>query len=108
MDGGEKIRKIADGVVHKMPADLRKILISSPSALAAWENITPLARNEWICWVVSVKKQDTRRQHIQRTVTELKEGMRRPCCWIGCIHRTDRSLSPSQKFVADKQFRKKL
>lgn len=80
-------KDIATGVVHKMPADLRKALTSDRAVLAAWESLTPLARNEWICWVVSVKKPETRRNHIDRVRTELKEGMRRPCCWIGCIHR---------------------
>lgn len=98
-------KKIAEGVVHKLPADLKKALISSPAALAAWEDITPLARNEWICWTISVKKQETRDQHVERTVTELIEGMRRPCCWIGCIHRTDKPISPTQKWVLGKQSR---
>ena len=75
-----------EGMVHKMPADLQKALISSPAARAAWEDITPLARNEWICWVLSVKKQETRRQHIDRTRTKLIQGKRRPCCWGGCPH----------------------
>ena len=80
---------VATGTVHKMPVDLRKILMSSPRALAVWEDITPLARNEWICWIVSVKKAETRREHIRRVRSELVEGMRRPCCWAGCIHRGD-------------------
>ncbi|MEK7497751.1 MAG: YdeI/OmpD-associated family protein [Patescibacteria group bacterium] len=75
------------GTVHKIPVDLRGALTSDPKALAAWEDITPLARNEWICWVVTVKKAETRNEHIKRTVSELKEGMRRPCCWAGCPHR---------------------
>lgn len=79
--------KIAAGVVHGMPADLKKALTSSPKAFKAWEGITPLARNEWICWIISVKKPETRRQHVERTRTELIEGMRRPCCWAGCMHR---------------------
>src|SRR3989344_6606527 len=73
--------------MHKMPADLRKILAVSPAAMVAWEDITPLARNEWICWVISVKKPETRRQHIVRVPRELVEGKRRPCCWAGCMHR---------------------
>ena len=73
--------------MHTVPADLRRALFSSPRALAAWEDITPLARNEWICWVVSVKKKETRIQHIRRVHTELTEGKRRPCCWAGCTHR---------------------
>lgn len=75
------------GVVHQVPADLRRVLISDPEALAAWEDITPLARNEWICWVTYVKKPETRKNHVERVREELKEGMRRPCCWIGCPHR---------------------
>ena len=81
------ISEVAQGVVHSVPADLRKALISDRAALAAWEDITPLARNEWICWVVSVKKPETRKRHVERVRAELKEGMRRPCCWAGCIHR---------------------
>jgi uncharacterized protein YdeI (YjbR/CyaY-like superfamily) len=80
-------KEIATGVVHKVPDDLRKALTSDQSALERWEDLTPLARNEWICWTVSVKKPETRKNHIKRTITELLEGKRRPCCWAGCIHR---------------------
>ncbi|MBW8815203.1 MAG: YdeI/OmpD-associated family protein [Caulobacterales bacterium] len=78
---------ISAGVVHELPDDLRAALVSDPAALAKWEDITPLARNEWICWVQSVKKPETRRHHIERTGAELKAGKRRPCCWPGCPHR---------------------
>lgn len=80
-------KQLATGVAHKVPEDLRKALISDKATLAAWEDITPLARNEWICWVESVKKPETRSIHIKRARTELKEGKRRPCCWAGCPHR---------------------
>jgi Bacteriocin-protection, YdeI or OmpD-Associated len=99
-------KNISSGVVHKVPADLRKGLISDTKALAAWENITPLARNEWICWVTFVKKDETRREHIKRTVSELKEGMRRPCCWLGCIHRKDKPISPSVQYMLNKRRQK--
>src|SRR5436190_18955364 len=89
----------AAGVVHTLPADLRKALGSDPKALALWEGLTPLARNEWICWTISVKTPETRREHVERVRDELIEGKRRPCCWVGCTHRTDKKLSPSQKFV---------
>lgn len=94
---------ISDGVAHKLPGDLRKALSSNPKALAAWEDITPLARNEWICWTISVKQQATRDDHVSRTVSELAEGKRRPCCWVGCIHRTDKPMSASQKWVTNKR-----
>jgi uncharacterized protein YdeI (YjbR/CyaY-like superfamily) len=51
------IKAISGGVAHDLPPDLRKVLTSDPKALAAWEDLTPLARNEWICWSISVKKQ---------------------------------------------------
>ncbi|MBI4094651.1 MAG: YdeI/OmpD-associated family protein [Candidatus Liptonbacteria bacterium] len=75
------------GAVHSVPADLRRALVSAKAARSAWEDITPLARNEWICWVTSAKKPETRNRRIERTRAELTEGKRRPCCWAGCIHR---------------------
>ena len=98
---------ISSGVVHKIPADLREVLASDPEALAMWESLTPLARNEWICWVLSVKKKETRKEHVERTRTELKERMRRPCCWYGCIHRTDKPISPSVQYVLNRQRKSK-
>ena len=84
---------LAGGTVHAMPADLQKALTSDRKAKAAWQSLTPLARNEWICWTVTVKQQKTRDEHVARVISELKEGMRRPCCWIGCTHRADKSLA---------------
>ena len=79
--------RLSSGVVHRVPPDLRKALAADDAARTLWEDITPLARNEWICWVTSVKKPETREQHVARVCSELKEGMRRPCCWPGCPHR---------------------
>lgn len=79
--------KIAPGVVHRVPEDLREALIAEPKSLAVWNDLTPLARNEWICWITSAKKPETRKNHIKRACTELIEGKRRPCCWPGCSHR---------------------
>ena len=99
-------KTISHGVVHKVPTDLRKALTSDRAALAIWEDLTPLARNEWICWTISVRKPETRREHVERVRAELKEGIRRPCCWYGCIHRTDKSVSPSvQRVVLDKRLK---
>jgi len=80
-------KKIPGGVVHKMPTDLRYALASDPQALTAWEDITPLARNEWICWIESAKKAETRIRRIEWGCASLKGGKRRPCCWAGCAHR---------------------
>lgn len=92
-------RQLLNGTVHKVPTDLRQVMISDPKTLAVWNDLTPLARNEWICWVTFVKKAETRKEHIKRSVSELKKGKRRPCCWLGCIHRTDKRISPSVKFI---------
>ncbi|MFZ1484111.1 MAG: YdeI/OmpD-associated family protein [Candidatus Saccharimonadales bacterium] len=78
---------LADGTVHKMPADFEKAILGSPKVLALWQDITPLARNEWICWVENAKKDETRKRRISVGLSKMTSGMRRPCCWAGCLHR---------------------
>lgn len=82
-----KTLAIPGGTIHKLPADVKKALKANSTTLAAWHDITPLARNEWICWVEGAKLIETRKRRVERVQTELAEGMRRPCCWPGCIHR---------------------
>ncbi|KTD19103.1 YdeI/OmpD-associated family protein [Legionella jordanis] len=73
--------------LHNLPIDFQQVLTSDAKALASWEDITILARNEWICWIESAKKQETRERRIERACNDLKNGKRRPCCWPGCPHR---------------------
>jgi uncharacterized protein YdeI (YjbR/CyaY-like superfamily) len=80
-------KTIATGVVHKVPKDLREILVANADVLEKWNSLTPLARNEWICWVTIVKKPETRKEHIEKLCADLVKGKRRPCCWPGCPHR---------------------
>jgi uncharacterized protein YdeI (YjbR/CyaY-like superfamily) len=80
-------KRVLGGVVHELPADLRKALAANAPALAAWNDITALARKEFICWVEDAKQEKTRERRIRRTQEELEEGQRRPCCWPGCDHR---------------------
>lgn len=80
-------KTILTGVVHRLPEDMKKILISDDEILNKWNSLTPIQRNEWICWVTIVKKSQTRSSHMQRMLSELKEGKRQPCCWPGCPHR---------------------
>lgn len=94
---------ISAGVVHTLPKDLREKLNSDVKAYTAWESLTPLARNEWICWMTFVKKEETRKDHLKRLLKELKEGKRRPCCWLGCIHRKDKAISPSVQGILNKR-----
>lgn len=101
-------KQISAGVVHDVPTDLRKALQADEAVREKWEDLTPLARNEWICWVLSTKKPETRRNHIERAITELLAGKRRPCCWYGCVHRTDKPVSPSvQAVVLNRRSRSK-
>jgi uncharacterized protein YdeI (YjbR/CyaY-like superfamily) len=81
----EKI--VTSTAVHTVPADLKKALVAVPKALAVWNDTTPLARSEWVCWVISGKKAETRGIRIDKAISKLKSGMRRPCCWAGCPHR---------------------
>jgi len=81
------VKKISGGTVHKLPADLRKMIESSPKVRKIWDDITPLARNEWICWTLSPKTSETRKHHVEVAKSKMLRGMRRPCCWAGCMHR---------------------
>lgn len=81
------LKNVSTGVVHDLPGDFGRAIIAVPKVLALWEDITPLARNEWICWVISGKKSETRDIRINKAISKMKSGMRRPCCWAGCLHR---------------------
>lgn len=80
-------QNIADGVVHAMPGDFRSAILSDSLIQSVWADITPLARNEWICWVTSAKKAETRARRIAVGLDKMRKGMRRPCCFEGCSHR---------------------
>ncbi|MCB1553590.1 MAG: YdeI/OmpD-associated family protein [Xanthomonadales bacterium] len=75
------------GTIHELPPDLREAIESESVATTLWLDITPLARNEWVCWVTSAKKSDTRARRIEVGIDKMRKGMRRPCCWPGCPHR---------------------
>lgn len=90
---------ISEGTAHKLPADLKDVLLSVVEARQAWEDITPLARNEFICWVEDAKKPETRTSRIERTKMDMITGKRRPCCWAGCIHRGEASKNKLKYFT---------
>ena len=58
--------ELLGGVVHDLPADLRAA-ITAEDVGDLWNGLTPLGRNEFVCWVENAK--------------------RRPCCRPGCDHR---------------------
>jgi len=99
--------KLSGGLVHELPPDLVKALAGSEDVASLWESLTPIARNEFICWVEDAKQAKTRVRRIKRTVEELLEGQKRPCCWAGCIHRTDKKPGKwQQNVLIDRKARK--
>lgn len=80
-------RVISTSLFHKVPNDMQEVLKSNHDVFQLWNRLTPLARNEWVCWVTMVKKDETRQEHLKRFCEDLRKGKRRPCCWPGCPHR---------------------
>ncbi|WP_298127864.1 YdeI/OmpD-associated family protein [Brevundimonas sp.] len=91
--------ELAQGTVHGTGPDLEVALRSDPEALALWQGLTPLGRNEFLCWIEDARQPKTRARRIVRTLEEMRDGKTRPCCWVGCIHRTDKAPGRWQQAV---------
>lgn len=91
-------QKLSGGLVHDLPPDFAKALIEN-EMVETWAELTPIGRNEYICWIEDAKQEKTRIKRVTRAVEELQEGKKRPCCWAGCIHRTDKKPSKWQQAV---------
>ena len=87
------------GTVHESSEDFQAAVRMDPKVFALWQGLTPLGRNEFICWVDDAIQPTTRQRRIVRTCEELLEGKKRPGCWAGCIHRTDKAPSRWQQAV---------
>ena len=74
---------------HETPDELEAALAADDGLSEKWDDLTDLARNEWICWMTSAKKAETRAKRFARLREEVGEGKRRPCCWPGCPHRRE-------------------
>lgn len=75
------IEATKDWIDPEIPNDFKKALSSSPTSLSTWNDITPLARWDWIRWIRAVKTLDTRKKHIDIALGKLNKGLRRPCCF---------------------------
>ena len=95
-------KEFARGTAHEAGYDLQAAVRSNPPALALWQNLTPLGRNEFICWVDDAKQLVTRQRRIARAVEEILEGKNRPCCWAA-IHRADQAPGRWQQAVIDQK-----
>lgn len=97
---------LSGGLVHELPADLATALAAESHVSQLWQNLSDIGRNEFICWVEDAKQEKTRQKRIGRAVEELIDGKKRPCCWVGCIHRTDKKPGKWQQAVLiDKKLR---
>ncbi len=84
--------QLEPSIHHDIPNDIYEILVGKPVLIELWNKLTPIQRNEWICWVTLVKKAETRAEHLERMITDLQEGKKKPCCWPGCPHRNPKNL----------------
>jgi uncharacterized protein YdeI (YjbR/CyaY-like superfamily) len=64
-----------------MPVDFRRALLGTPKAHTAWETLTPIAKRDFISWIVSAKNKETRERRISVALSKLLKGDRRPCCY---------------------------
>ena len=100
-------QKLSGGLVHELPLDLGEALSKTIEISGLWQCLTPIARNEFICWIEDAKQEKTRAKRICRTLEELNKGHKRPCCWAGCIHRVDKKPGKWQQDVlVDKKLKK--
>ncbi len=76
-----EIAPVAQEPEPRVPADLRKALATAPDAKAVWSDITPVARRDWIQWIVTAKKPETRARRIASACSMLASGKRRACCF---------------------------
>ncbi len=87
--------------MEKIPLDLNKVLNAHLNAKAKWEELTPIARRDFMSWIDSAKQQETRKRRIESLPSRLLSGKRRPCCYaIVPMHLyTALNASPKAKSV---------
>lgn len=89
-----------ENVPHKITPMIENVLANNTNLKQIWDTLTPLAQNEWICWITSFKQEKTRNEHLRRFSQDLLKGKRRPCCWPGCPHRPNH---PKKTYTSQKK-----
>jgi uncharacterized protein DUF1905/bacteriocin resistance YdeI/OmpD-like protein len=65
-----------------VPQDLAIALAAAPQKIQnLWDQITPMARWEWVRWVNATNNPDTRTRRVEVSISKMKNGKRRPCCF---------------------------
>lgn len=67
--------------MEKIPADFKKALLANSKVKALWDDLTPIARRDFISWIESAKQEKTRARRIDVACSKLLAGKRRPCCY---------------------------
>ncbi|RME15069.1 MAG: hypothetical protein D6799_06430 [Bacteroidetes bacterium] len=83
---------IEESAFHPLPENLKALLLENKSLLEKWNVLTPVARNEWICWITIPKKETTKQYRLKRLKEDILSGKKRPCCWPGCPHRNSNAV----------------
>lgn len=95
-----EITRIGDEPEVRVPEDLLSALAGCPPAMALWNDVTPMARREWVRWIASAKQEATRVKRIEVGLDKLTKGMRRPCCFPGLNWVTKDLVGPEETWVA--------
>lgn len=82
----------------QVPEDLKAALTDAADLDATWKSLTPMARWEWARWVCATRNPDTRARRVEVSISKLRSGKRRPCCFdlASC---TDPELARSGKLM---------
>ena len=94
-----EIEPLKDWPEPKVPPDLETALAAAPPKIQGlWKDITPMARWEWVRWVNATKNTDTRKRRVEVSISKMKSGKRRPCCFnlAAC---TDPDLSKNGRLL---------
>jgi hypothetical protein len=94
-----EIEPLKDWPEPNVPQDLETALATAPQKIQdLWKDITPMARWEWVRWVNATQNPDTRKRRVEVSISKMKSGKRRPCCFnlAAC---TDPNLSKNGRLI---------
>lgn len=94
-----EITRVGDEPETRLPAEFEKALADANAARQTWIDITPLARRDWILWITTAKKPETRLVRIEKTCSKLASGMRRVCCFPGLTWLTRDHVGPEETWA---------
>ena len=94
-----EIESLKDWPEPNVPHDVETALAAAPQKIQdLWKGITPMARWEWVRWVNATPNADTRKRRVEVSISKMKSGKRRPCCFnlAAC---TDPNLSKNGRLI---------